>query len=100
MDNSAIKLLVDAEAEKSRRPTVSTPAAKDDLIRLRPFAEISKQRYWLLGSKTRQFYLESASQKGKGKFELLAQTAEEYASVADDLRAQRYHAPKELADRL
>ncbi|KAJ2442919.1 hypothetical protein GGF42_006802 [Coemansia sp. RSA 2424] len=102
MDNSSIKLLVDAEAEKGRRSATSTAAAttNDNLVRLQPFAEISKQRYWLFGAKTRQFYLESVSQKGKGRFELLAQTADEFTSAADDLRAQRYHAPKELAARL
>ncbi|KAJ2791125.1 hypothetical protein GGI18_001360 [Coemansia linderi] len=102
MDNSSIKHLVDTEAEKGRRATASNETASTDacLCRLQPFAEISKQRYWLFGSKTRQFYLESVSQKGKGRFELLAQTVDEFNSVAAELRSQRYHAPKELADRL
>ncbi|KAJ2741822.1 hypothetical protein GGI20_004917 [Coemansia sp. BCRC 34301] len=99
MVNSSIKHLVDAEAEAGRK-AASTKQTKDALVRLQPFAEIGKQRYWLFGSKTRQFYLESVSQKGKGKFELLAQTASEFTNAANDLRAQRYHAPKELADRL
>ncbi|KAJ2021094.1 hypothetical protein IW146_010301 [Coemansia sp. RSA 922] len=100
MDNSSIKQLVDTEAEKGRKTTNTTLATNDSLVRLQPFAEISKQRYWLFGSKTRQFYLESVSQKGKGKFELLAQTVDEFASAAADLRAQRYNAPKELGGRL
>ncbi|KAJ2798968.1 hypothetical protein H4S07_005565, partial [Coemansia furcata] len=99
MDNSSIKYLVDAETERGRKAT-NTATPNDSLVRLQPFAEISKQRYWLLGSKTRQFYLESVSQKGKGKFGLLAQTVDEFNATATELRTQRYHAPKELADRL
>ncbi|KAJ2000896.1 hypothetical protein H4R26_004400 [Coemansia thaxteri] len=101
MDNSSIKRLVDTESDKGRKTLLPADTAKTSChLRLQPFAEISKQRYWLFGSKTRQFYLESVSQRGKGKFEMLAQTAAEFAHAAEELRSQRYTAPKELADRL
>ncbi|KAJ2355978.1 hypothetical protein GGF43_002357, partial [Coemansia sp. RSA 2618] len=99
MDNAAIKELVDREANKARKPTLAS-TAKDDFVRLQPFVEIAKQRYWLFGNKTRQLYLEGLSQRARGKLELLAQTPEEFAGVAEELHAQRNHAPKELATRL
>ncbi|KAJ2766218.1 hypothetical protein IWQ57_004462, partial [Coemansia nantahalensis] len=101
MDNPAIKALVDGEPAASRRSLPAENALqKPCAARLQPFAEITKQRYWLFGNKTRQLYLESLSQRGRGRLELLAQTPEEFARVADDLRTQRYNAPKELAARL
>ncbi|KAJ2300171.1 hypothetical protein H4R23_006273 [Coemansia sp. Cherry 401B] len=99
MDNPAIKELVDREAEKMRKPTLAS-TAKDNFVRLQPLAEISKQRYWMFGSKTRQLYLESLSQRGRGKLELLAQTPDEFRSVAEEMHAQRSRAPKELADHI
>ncbi|KAJ1734302.1 hypothetical protein LPJ61_001149 [Coemansia biformis] len=101
MDNPAIKAMVDREPSKGRQSLPDEAARpQPSQVRLQPFAEIVKQRYWLFGNKTRQLYLESLSQRGRGKLELLAQTPEEFARVADDLRTQRYSAPKELADRL
>ncbi|KAJ2714300.1 hypothetical protein H4R19_001801 [Coemansia spiralis] len=101
MYNPAIKALVDREPARSRQSLPAEGAQqKPGLVRLQPFAEIAKQRYWLFGDKTRQLYLESLSQRGRGRLELLAQTPDEFARVADDLRTQRYGAPKELADRL
>ncbi|KAJ2667444.1 hypothetical protein IW148_000139 [Coemansia sp. RSA 1199] len=99
MDNAAIKEMVDREANKMRKPTLAS-TANDSLVRLQPFAEISKQRYWLFGNKTRQLYVEGLSQRARGKLELLAQTPEEFQGAAEELQAQRNHAPKELAERL
>ncbi|KAJ2794380.1 hypothetical protein H4R20_006245, partial [Coemansia guatemalensis] len=99
MDNPEIKNLIEHEAGKGRK-TSAADSKKEDLIRLQPYFEISKQRYWLFGNKTRQLYLESLSQRGRGKLELLAQIPAEFSSVAEELNAQRNHAPKELADRL
>ncbi|KAJ2721346.1 hypothetical protein GGI07_004016 [Coemansia sp. Benny D115] len=99
MSNTAIKAIVDSEADKLRRPA-SAAAPKQALIRLEPMAEIAKQRYWMFGAKTRQLYLESLSQKGRGRLELLAQTPEEFASVAQDLKSQRNHAFKDLSTQI
>ncbi|KAJ1792177.1 hypothetical protein LPJ77_006197 [Coemansia sp. RSA 2523] len=99
MDNTAIKEMVDRESNKMRKPTLAN-TANDSLVRLQPFAEISKQRYWLFGNKTRQLYVEGLSQQARGKLELLAQTPEEFQGAAEELNAQRNHAPKELAERL
>ncbi|KAI9502920.1 hypothetical protein GGI25_003193 [Coemansia spiralis] len=99
MVNSSIKALVDREAAKVRKPSTAE-SAKETLVRLQPFAEIAKQRYWLFGNKTRQLYLESTSQRSKGKFELVAQTPDEFTHAAEELRSQRTHAHKELADRM
>ncbi|KAJ2776878.1 hypothetical protein H4R18_005445 [Coemansia javaensis] len=100
MDNPAIKAAVDQGVGKGRRSGPPPAADKRDQTRLQPFAEIAKQRYWLFGHKTRQLYVESLSQRGRGRLELLAQTPDEFAAVAEELRAQRNHAPKELAERL
>ncbi|KAJ1942935.1 hypothetical protein GGF37_002884 [Kickxella alabastrina] len=102
MNNTVIKALIDGECERERKPASASTntAVNDALVRLTPLVEIAKQRYWLFGNNTRQLYLESLSQKGKGRLELLAQSLEEFAAVAADLRAQRSHAQKELADRL
>ncbi|KAJ2642124.1 hypothetical protein IW137_002830, partial [Coemansia sp. RSA 1287] len=62
MDNAAIKEMVDRESNKMRKPTLAN-TANDSLVRLQPFAEISKQRYWLFGNKTRQLYVEGLSQR-------------------------------------
>ncbi|KAJ1666352.1 hypothetical protein EV178_002308 [Coemansia sp. RSA 1646] len=97
--NSSVKCLIDQETVKHRSPSTATNA-KDSLIRLQPFAEIAKQRYWLFGSKSRQLYLESTAQRAKGKLELLAQTPDEFINTAEDLKTQRTHAHRELADRL
>ncbi|KAJ2504992.1 hypothetical protein H4217_009312 [Coemansia sp. RSA 1939] len=97
--NSSVKKLIDQEVAKYRKPSAATHV-KPELVRLQPFAEIARQRYWLFGSKTRQLYLESGSQRGKGKLELLAQTPDEFTAVANELRTQRTHAHKSLADGL
>ncbi|PIA16952.1 hypothetical protein COEREDRAFT_8090 [Coemansia reversa NRRL 1564] len=99
MDNPEIKVLVDSESGKGRK-TSAVDSKKEELVRLQPYFEISKQRYWLFGNKTRQLYLESLSQRGRGKLELLAQTPAEFSSVVEELNTQRNHAPKELADLL
>ncbi|KAJ2674923.1 hypothetical protein IWW42_001425 [Coemansia sp. RSA 1085] len=95
MDNPAIKELVDREANKMRKPTLASTATQE-LVRLEPFAEVSKQRYWMFGDKTRQLYLESMSQRARGKLELLAQTPEEFASLAQSLETERSAVLKEL----
>ncbi|KAJ2456014.1 40s ribosomal protein S15 [Coemansia sp. RSA 2336] len=95
MDNPAIKELVDREANKMRRPTLASTATQE-LVRLEPFAEVSKQRYWMFGDKTRQLYLESVSQRARGKLELLAQTPEEFTSLAQSLETERNAVLKEL----
>ncbi|KAJ2082931.1 hypothetical protein H4R24_001201 [Coemansia sp. RSA 988] len=99
MDNPDIKNIIDGESGKGRKTSV-VDTKKEDLIRLQPYFEISKQRYWLFGNKTRQLYLESLSQRGRGKLELLAQIPAEFNNVVEELNAQRNHAPKELADHL
>lgn len=99
MFNSAVKSLVDREEEKTRKVTTAD-TADYDMVRLRPFAVIAKQKYWLFGNTTRQLYVEFDSKRGKGKLELLAQTVDEYVQVAETLRTERLHAFKELADRL
>ncbi|KAJ2162388.1 hypothetical protein GGF46_000752 [Coemansia sp. RSA 552] len=53
MDNPAIKALADRETTKARKPSLARTADLS-LVRLQPFAEISKQRYWLFGNKTRR----------------------------------------------
>ncbi|KAJ1799312.1 hypothetical protein LPJ59_001919 [Coemansia sp. RSA 2399] len=97
--NSSVKTMVDQEVAKARNPSTATHA-KDRLIRLEPFAEIAKQRYWIFGTKSRFLYLESTSQRAKGKLELMAQTPDEFTSVAAELQTQRTHAHRELASRL
>ncbi|KAJ2778622.1 hypothetical protein GGI15_004122 [Coemansia interrupta] len=98
MSNSAIKALVDREYEAARKPSLKDAASDEKYLRLEPLAECGKQRYWLFGSKTRQLYLETLSQKGKGRLELLASTPEEFAAVVEDLRSQRTHALKDIAE--
>ncbi|KAJ2600277.1 hypothetical protein GGF40_002418 [Coemansia sp. RSA 1286] len=100
MSNTTIKALVDAEYEKARKPPSTNPSPNSSILRLSPFAEIGKQRYWLFGNKTRQLFVESLSQRGRGKIELLAQTPEEFAAAAEDLQAQRTNAHKELAEKI
>ncbi|KAJ1646529.1 hypothetical protein J3B02_001105 [Coemansia erecta] len=100
MSNTTIKALIDIEYDKARKPPSTNPSLNDNILRLSPFAEIGKQRYWLFGNKTRQLYIESLSQRGRGKIELVAQTPEEFAAAAEDLRAQRTNAHKELAERI
>ncbi|KAJ2704750.1 hypothetical protein FB645_003031 [Coemansia sp. IMI 203386] len=100
MSNTTIKALVDAEYEKARKPPSTNPSPNSSILRLSPFAEIGKQRYWLFGNKTRQLFVESLSQRGRGKIELLAQTPEEFAVAAENLQAQRTNAHKELAEKI
>ncbi|KAJ1818214.1 hypothetical protein LPJ56_003895, partial [Coemansia sp. RSA 2599] len=100
MSNTTIKALIDAEYDKARKPPSTNPQPNSSIFRLSPFAEIGKQRYWLFGNKTRQLYVESLSQRGRGKIELVAQTPEEFAAAAEDLQAQRTNAHKELAERI
>ncbi|KAJ2549472.1 hypothetical protein EV175_004434 [Coemansia sp. RSA 1933] len=96
--------MIDREIARSRSLPTSTSTSTSTqplfLLRLQPFAEIAKQRYWVFGSKSRHLYLESTSQRTKGKFELLAQTPSDFARVADHLRTQRTQAHKALANRL
>ncbi|KAJ1843696.1 hypothetical protein LPJ73_005409, partial [Coemansia sp. RSA 2703] len=98
MSNSAIKALVDREYEVARKPSLKDAASDEKYLRLEPLAECGKQRYWLFGKNTRQLFVETLSQKGKGRLELLAKTPEEFAAVVEDLRLQRSHALKDIAE--
>ncbi|ORX73742.1 hypothetical protein DL89DRAFT_253678 [Linderina pennispora] len=99
MYNTAVKELIDSESEKAKRVTTADEM-DTQLVRLQPFGEISKQRYWMFGNKTRQLYLEGGSRRTRNKFELLAQTVDEFERVADELEAGRLRVHKELAERI
>ncbi|KAI8324809.1 hypothetical protein GQ54DRAFT_295960 [Martensiomyces pterosporus] len=99
MDNAAIKQLVDQEANKGRRAS-SMKGMKEGMVRLTPYAEIAKQRYWIFGTKTQQLYCEATAQRSRGKFELLAQTPEEFMRVAEEMKGHRLISQKDLASKL
>ncbi|KAJ1932590.1 hypothetical protein FBU59_006317, partial [Linderina macrospora] len=99
MQNTAVKEIIDSESEKAKRVTTA-----DDMdtrfVRLEPFGEISKQRYWMFGNKTKQLYQEGGSKRTRNKFELLAQTVDEFEKLAQELDAGRLRVHKELAERI